>query len=162
MNASGTQATWHGEFSHQVWLRQTAYPQNFICSASVISPLLLLTVAHCTRFYGSEGLMAVTGDYRMRSYEGTEQIRKLRRVIVHEKWNAQTGDNDIAILVLEDPLRFDNYTRPIEIPRGNVSRRSKCTKNNDDSMLVSAITGGLMVTYLLIRSCTSVQLGRHE
>ena len=126
MKASQAQASRLGEFPHHVSLRRAADPKRHFCSASVIHPLLLLTTAQCLQYSSAEGILAVTGDYHMGSLEGTEQIRNIRQVIVHENWDAQTFDNNVAILVLEDPLRFDNYTRIINIPRGNISRQSKC------------------------------------
>ena len=95
-----------------------------MCSAAVIHPLLLITAARCTRYFRA-GDFAVTGDHRKSTFDGTEQVRTVKRIIIHENYDPPTFDNDIALLVLEEPLRFDNNTRFIEIPRWNLSRKRK-------------------------------------
>ena len=75
--------------------------------------------------------MAVTGDYRWSTLEGTEQIREVTRVLVHERYDPQGLDNNIALFVLSDPLRFDKYTKLVTIPRQNVHMKRNFTKERD-------------------------------
>lgn len=85
------------------------------CGASVIHPLLLLTAASCLIDLSPSSIQVVTGDHQLSISEGTEQIRNVSRAIIHEHWDLPTKDNDIALLVLDEPLRFDNYTSPIQL-----------------------------------------------
>ena len=91
------------------------------CGAAVIHPLVLVTTARCR--FGSGKIAAVTGFYRRRYFDDTVQKRNVRTVIPHGMYNSRTLDNNIALIVLEEPLRFDDYTSPIEIPEGNRSRK---------------------------------------
>ena len=100
---------------------------NF-CGASVIQALLLLTAAHCFNKYKPEDVRAVTGAHNLANYNGSAQIRGVRRVIKHENWNKTTWDNDIAILVLNESLVFDNFTKPVDIyERGAKGKRKQFT-----------------------------------
>ena len=85
------------------------------CSASIIHPLLLLTAAHCLTNHKAAQIRVVTGAVDLKHYKGNEQFREVRRVIKHENWNETTWDNDIALLVLNESLIFDNFTKPIDI-----------------------------------------------
>lgn len=41
------------------------------------------------------------------------QYRSVRQVILHEKFNKSTYDNDIALLQLHHPLNFTNHVQPV-------------------------------------------------
>ena len=73
----------------------------------------------------------MTGDYQRSAIEGTEQERTIKRLIMHEEYDPQVHDNDIALLVLQEPLRFDNYTNFIEILGQNMSVKRKFTAEHD-------------------------------
>ena len=113
---AGGNVVGYGDFPHQVSLRVPAKQNVHFCGASVIHPLLLLTAAHCVHnSYKPGEIQAVTGDHNQVVAEGTEQIRNVRKFILHPGWNNETLDNDIALLVLERPLEFVNYTSPITL-----------------------------------------------
>ena len=99
-------------------------PNKPLCSASVINPLVLITTAQCASRIQA-GDIAVTGDYQRSTEDGTEQERTVSRIIIHEKYDQKSYDSDIALVVLEEPLQFDDFTRIIEIPRRKLSRKRK-------------------------------------
>lgn len=41
------------------------------------------------------------------------QYRFVKRVILHEKFNESTYDNDVALLHLRHPLHFTNHVQPV-------------------------------------------------
>ena len=55
----------------------------------------------------------------------------MTHVIQHEDWNETIWDNDIAILVLNESLVFDNFTRPIDIWKTGARWRSKNPFDNN-------------------------------
>ena len=65
--------------------------------------------------------------------EGTEQFRNIRKFIVHKNWNNETLDNDIALLVLDEPLEFVNYTSPITLRGPDWELPGKAFSINFDS-----------------------------
>ena len=124
MNVTGSEGSLQGEFPHHASLRRASMPNKALCSAAIIHPLLLLTTANCVNGFNATEIIAVTGDYRKSTLEGTEQVRTVTQMITHGNFTPLTWDNDIALLVLAEPLQFDNYTRAIEIPRSK-SRKGK-------------------------------------
>ena len=67
----------------------------------------------------------MAGEHSLTLNDHGEQIRRVTRIIKHENYNAQTLDNDIALLELNEPLNFDDkYVRSVglwdsawELPR---------------------------------------------
>ena len=105
-----------GEFPHQVYLSQKKNGKEIMCSASIIHPLFLLTAAHCVLNMTPATIDLVTGEYDLSMTDGTEQHPNVSSIIVHEKYNARTHANDIAILVLQSAIKLDNFTSVIKIP----------------------------------------------
>ena len=120
----GGKAAWNGQFPHQVSLQDSSSGKHF-CGASVIHAWLLLTAAHCFTGDKAGNIRAVTGALNLTNYNGSEQFRDVRGVIRHEHWNETTFDNDIAIVVLNESLVFDTYTKPIDILDKGISGKSK-------------------------------------
>ena len=114
---------WNGQFAHQVSLQDDA--RGHFCGASVIHPLLLLTAAHCLANVIPTDIRAVTGTLDLRNLNASVQSRNVVHVIEHEKYNDTTWENDIAILVLNESLVFDNFTQPIDIYERGVAGKSK-------------------------------------
>ncbi|XP_076024242.1 transmembrane protease serine 2 [Genypterus blacodes] len=85
------------------------------CGASIITPYWIVSAAHC--FHGSDpGIWTVrAGDvslFQMSQASG----HAVERVIVHEKYNADTTDNDIVLLRLKSPLTFSETVKPVCLP----------------------------------------------
>ena len=58
----------------------------------------------------------VAGDFNFDKDDGTEQISKVVKIIIHEKYNNHKVTNDIALLKLETPLKMNDYVQPVELP----------------------------------------------
>jgi Trypsin len=56
----------------------------------------------------------------------SDQVAYIRRVVVHENFNAQTFDNDIALIELDRDLVFNNYVRPICLATVDFPAGSTC------------------------------------
>ena len=50
---------------------------------------------------------------------GDEVVVKIKKIILHEKYNKDTFDYDIALLRLEEPVTLSRLIRPICIPKNN-------------------------------------------
>ena len=120
LKVRGGQSAFPGQVPHIVSLQDQTRQQPHFCGASVIYPLILLTAAHCFPSPQKlESVQAVGGAHNLNNPTGNEQVRKISRLIIHENWDFGTANNDIAILVLDRPFEFNNFTKPIRIPSPN-------------------------------------------
>lgn len=59
------------------------------------------------------------GEHILDKDEGTEQARKVSKVLVHPWYNHSSADSDIALLRLVSPVKLDRYAVPICLPPAN-------------------------------------------
>ncbi|KAA0196082.1 hypothetical protein HAZT_HAZT010158 [Hyalella azteca] len=58
----------------------------------------------------------VAGENKMYTHEGTEQNRDIIKIILHEKYDPFTVENDISLLKVAAPLVFNDYVQPAKLP----------------------------------------------
>ncbi|XP_028141780.1 serine protease filzig [Diabrotica virgifera virgifera] len=112
-----------GEFPWQVLVRESTWLGLFTknkCGGVLISHKYVMTAAHCQPGFLAS-LVAVFGEFDISGdLEKKRPIsRNVKRVIVHRQYDAQTFENDLALLELEQPVQFDQHILPICLPRDN-------------------------------------------
>ena len=108
----------HGDFPHQVTLQTTYGRRRHFCGASIIHQSLVLSAAHCFESFQNRPphILVVAGEHRRNESDGhVEQVRQVTRLYVHEHYNESTWVNDIALLVLNESLTFNDYVKPIQL-----------------------------------------------
>ncbi len=45
------------------------------------------------------------------------QVRKVRKLKIHAKYNASTTDYDIGLIQMDQPVVFERSVRPVCLPR---------------------------------------------
>ncbi|XP_033841863.2 chymotrypsin-like elastase family member 1 [Periophthalmus magnuspinnatus] len=79
-----------------------------ICGGTIVDSFYIMTAAHCILSSDPQQYRAVVGEYNLDHYEGSEQLHRVEKIVVHPHWNGDLGlGNDIAILRLADPI-YDN------------------------------------------------------
>ncbi|XP_040261600.1 coagulation factor IX [Bufo bufo] len=100
-----------GEFPWQVHIVNN-HGEGF-CGGAIVNEKWIVTAAHCFLIPGEYRVVA--GDYNTDVQEGTEQYLPIAQVITHSTYNANKSkyNNDIALVKLADPIKLNDYARPI-------------------------------------------------
>ncbi|XP_060532941.1 serine protease filzig [Cylas formicarius] len=110
-----------GEFPWQVLVRESTWLGLFTknkCGGVLISDKYVMTAAHCQPGFLAS-LVAVFGEFDISGdLESRKPVsRNVKRVIVHRKYDPATFENDLALLELDSPVKFDAHIIPICLPR---------------------------------------------
>ena len=58
-----------------------------------------------------------TGDHTLDIVHPHEQLRNIKRIIIHHRFDDATYDNDIALIELKTPAILNQHIRPISLPQ---------------------------------------------
>ncbi|KAM5173189.1 ovochymase-1 [Mantella aurantiaca] len=101
------------------WNVELKFQGNFVCSGTILTPNWVLTAAHCL-LSPDPSLYAIIGGIHNRFLnESSEQRRNVLTISVHENFNILTFDYDVGLLRTEKPFVFNDFVRPICLPRMN-------------------------------------------
>jgi secreted trypsin-like serine protease len=104
-----------GAFPWQVSLGVSWIADSFsahFCGGSVFSEKWIVTAAHCAVGLTPGKVIVTAGTNRL--VDGAVR-RNVNRIIVHRNYNAQSMDNDIALMELRDPLPTGLQIKKIEL-----------------------------------------------
>ncbi|XP_065201882.1 phenoloxidase-activating factor 2-like [Planococcus citri] len=121
-NKNETGDTEFGEFPWMVALFKTNdYSTNgeVICGASLLSPFIVLTAAHCVNKIDMHSLRVRVGEYNIGSDEKEtlpHQDRTVNAVHIHPNYNPKRLFNDLALLSVNEPFVYDSHINGICAP----------------------------------------------
>lgn len=99
------------EFPWQVSLFNASSGNHF-CGGAIIDRYTILTAGHCIRPNRPVAVRLGTTYHA----DGGFVIRNLRRIVVHPDYVRDTDENDIALLILRNPLRYSRRVQPVALP----------------------------------------------
>ncbi|CAG5127169.1 unnamed protein product, partial [Candidula unifasciata] len=98
------------------------------CGGAIIHPYFILTAAHCIESsMDFTHMWIAAGTLRLSQLGPHGQMKKIRRVITYPGYKQLEG-NDIALLELAEPLKYNDYIKPLCFPeKGDVfTRANRC------------------------------------
>jgi hypothetical protein len=137
--------TYYGEVPWQVVLHEKVGKSILQCGAVLIRNKWIITAAHCTQNNGTIKILfgkhkftdgLINSDNNLNKFSdnkknsSSEVIKLLRKppnpvimtrnvskIIVHEKFNEKTFENDIALVMLNKSVEFEDNIQPICLPK---------------------------------------------
>lgn len=109
-----------GSWPWQVLVRESTWLGLFTknkCGGVLITNRFVTTAAHCQPGFLAS-LVAVFGENDISGDSEAKKpvSRNVRKVIVHRQYDPATFENDLALLELETPIKFDAHIVPICMP----------------------------------------------
>ncbi|VDP05014.1 unnamed protein product [Soboliphyme baturini] len=104
------------------WQASLLMKGHHICGASVISKNAALTAAHCFPSRYGDFTLAVE---RHSLYTGG-RVLKIMKIIIHEGFDVISQRNDIALILFEESIEFNERLQPICLPTEEVEDRKPC------------------------------------
>lgn len=108
------------EIEHFKWQAALFDRFKYICGATIITETKLVTAGHCT--------FAVPDVRRLQARVGSKypdeggQLVSIKFMQEHKEFNKPTGlNNDIAVLLLKEPLQFSATIGPIPLATNSLS-----------------------------------------
>ncbi|XP_032973550.1 ovochymase-1 [Rhinolophus ferrumequinum] len=92
---------------------------NHQCGGAIVNANWVVTAAHCVQAKNNPLFWTVVaGDHDRTLKESSEQVRRTKRIVVHEDFDSLSYDSDIALMQLSSPLEFNSAVRPVCLPHG--------------------------------------------
>ncbi|KYO34940.1 kallikrein-14 [Alligator mississippiensis] len=110
----------------QPWQAALFRMNQFYCGAVLIYPQWLLTAAHCKPRSTEKNFSIRVGKHDLFVLEKTEQSSEISDFIPHPKYDPRTKDNDLMLLRIKNPVKFNDYIRPATLTSMSVQPGTSC------------------------------------
>ncbi|XP_078389642.1 anionic trypsin-2-like [Cetorhinus maximus] len=113
------------------------YNGNRWCGGSLINDRWIVSAAHC--YQPASILVAHLGEHNLSHPEGTEQRIQVASAIVHPRFDHMNFNNDIMLLKLAWPAKFDRYVRPIPLPSQCATAGTGCITSGWGTLVINGV-----------------------
>ncbi|XP_064072607.1 trypsin-1-like isoform X2 [Vanessa tameamea] len=108
------------------WMARLVYDGQFHCGASLLTKEYVLTAAHCVRKLKRSKIRVILGDHDQTiTTESAAIMRAVIAIVRHRSFDAESYNNDIALLKLRKPVAFSKIIKPVCLPPASVDPSGK-------------------------------------
>jgi secreted trypsin-like serine protease len=118
------------EFPWQVSIRHKVDETSHFCGGSVINENWVLCAAHCMVNEETAGLLILAGEYQRSAPSTVRQYLEVDSIYVHENYNPSTMQNDVSVIKLKTPVKFNENVAAVCAPDPDdqyTYRKSQCS-----------------------------------
>ncbi|ENN74004.1 brachyurin [Dendroctonus ponderosae] len=105
------------EYPYQVALYVYIQRMLYFCGGTLITQQWVLTAAHCAE--SATSIVVILGSHNLAEEEDTRIIYNTSTFIIHENWDADTLQNDIALIKLPTSVKLSSYINVVPIASGS-------------------------------------------
>jgi len=99
------------------WIVSLQMGESHFCGGTIIAPDVVVTAAHCVADGNPDVIVAGAHDH----YRPNSNVQRSRpsRVVYHQRYNPDTTLNDIAVIKLATPFKFNANVQPACLPEAS-------------------------------------------
>jgi len=96
------------------WIVSLQMGESHFCGGTLVAPDVVITAAHCVADGNPDRIVAGAHDHNRPN--ANVQISRPKQVVAHQRYNPDTTMNDIAVIQLATPFKYNAGVQPACLP----------------------------------------------